>query len=176
MIRTFLMGIGLSVILTLSSLSAAETNKTQSTKKQELKSNKKQNEDVIDAAKKLLEVMGLKKVYKNAVEASTQRLINANPNFSKIKDKIKQFYEKNIGWDVMKEDLAKLYAKYFTKKELEDITAFYKTPTGQKVLSKMGKLTYEGQMLTRKRLEPHLDELKKLLDSAISKDTKEAKK
>jgi hypothetical protein len=170
-----LLSIGLVVSFLGFSATAAENNTSKKTTTVEKNSAQKADPAAIEAAKKLLEEMGLKKIYENAVKTSTKRLVDANPAFKKIEDKIKAFYEKNIGWNGIKEDLAKLYAKYFTKKELEDITAFYKTPTGKKVLSKMGRLTYEGQMLTRKRLEPHLGELKKMLDKAIE-ENKQAKK
>jgi len=177
MLKKYLIGVSLLMLIFTTGVSA-EKNSTQAPQKasQTQKSVAKEDKGTLEAAKKLLAEMGLKRVYENAVENSTKRLLKANPAFAKIKDKIKAFYEKNIGWDVMKEDLAKLYAKYFTKKELEDITAFYKTPTGKKVLSKMGQLTYEGQMLTRKRLEPHLNELKKMLDEAIAKEQKKEEK
>jgi len=77
----------------------------------------------------------------------------------------------------MKNDLAKLYAKYYTADELKDITNFYKTKTGKKVLATMGKLSYEGQMITQKKLQPHINELKSLLDSVMKEDeNKKAKK
>jgi len=131
---------------------------------------------LINAAKSLLEEMGLETVYKKAVENSTNRLVEANPNFKKIEDKIKAVYEKAIGWKVMKEDLAKLYAKYYNEQELKDITAFYKTKTGKKVLQTMSNLTYEGQLLTRKRLMPHMKELKTILDKAAGLDKKKPSK
>jgi hypothetical protein len=139
-------------------------------------SNATKSDNRVEAAKVLLEEMGLEAVYKKAVENSTKRLVDANPNFKKIESKIKDFYENSIGWSVMKDDLAKLYAKYYTTDELKDITNFYKTKTGKKVLKTMGNLTYEGQMLTRKRLLPHMEELKKMLDKAAKEgEKKEAK-
>ncbi len=162
----------LALMLIFASASVyAEGNNT---KAQEPKKEEKSNS--LDAAYKLLEEMNLKKVYENAVNGSTQRLIAANKNFKSIEGKIKAFYQKYIGWDSVKEDLAKLYSKYYTPQELEDITNFYKTKTGKKVLATMGKLAYEGQMLTQKRLRPHLDELKKILDEAMEKAKKEDKK
>jgi len=158
------------LIFTTATLYAEGNN----TKAQEEK--KEQKGDNLEAAYKLLDEMNLKKVYENAVNGSTQRLIAANKNFKSIEDKIKAFYQKYIGWDSVKQDLAKLYSKYYTKEELEDITNFYKTKTGKKVLATMGKLAYEGQMLTQKRLRPHLDELKKILDDAMEKSKKENKK
>ncbi len=134
-------------------------------------------EDSVAEAMKLLDEMNLKAVYENAVKNSTIRLVNANPKFKNVEDKIKSFYNKYIGWDSMKKDLAKLYAKYYTVQELKEITNFYKTKTGKKVLATMGRLSYDGQMITQNRLKPHLDELKKILDDAASAEPKkEAKK
>ena len=132
--------------------------------------------DSVAEAMKLLNEMNLKAVYENAVKNSTIRLVNANPKFKNIEGKIKAFYNKYIGWNGMKKDLAKLYAKYYTVDELKEITNFYKTKTGQKVLATMGKLAYDGQMITQNRLKPHLEELKKILDEAAAEPKKEAKK
>jgi hypothetical protein len=132
--------------------------------------------DKLEPAYKLLEAMNLKSVYIGAVDGYAKRLVKANTNFKSIEGKIKDFYQKYVSWDIMKKDLAKLYSSYYNEKELNDITNFYKTDTGKKVLATMGKVAYEGQMLTQKRLKPHLNELKSLLDSAIKKaKDKEAK-
>lgn len=133
-------------------------------------------EDSVAEAMKLLNEMNLKSVYENAVKNSTIRLVNANPKFKSVEGKIKSFYSKYIGWDGMKKDLAKLYAKYYTVSELNEITNFYKTNTGKKVLATMGKLSYDGQMITQNRLKPHLDELKKILDDAAAAPKKTAVK
>ncbi len=172
-----LMGALCSIFLTVSFLNAAEANKSakpeaNSTKKT-VSSSKKSS---IEEAKKLLEEMNLKKVYEAAVNSSTQRLVRGNSKFKKVEGKIKAFYNKYIGWDSMKDDLAKLYAKYYTADELKDIIAFYKTKTGKKVLATMGKLTYEGQMLTRNKLVPHIKELNNILESAMKADNKQASK
>jgi len=148
----------------------AEANKTATKQKKEV------SKEAIEAAKKLLQEMNLEQVYKNAVNNSTANLIRANPKFKKIESKIKAFYEKYIGWNSIKEELAKLYAKFYTPQELKDITEFYKTKTGKKVLATMGRLSYEGQMITRKRLTPHIDELKKILDEVNEEEKKEASK
>ena len=141
------------------------------------KSTSASKDDSVAEAMKLLNEMNLKAVYENAVKNSTIRLVNANPKFKKIEGKIKAFYNKYIGWNGMKKDLAKLYAKYYTVDELKEITNFYKTKTGQKVLATMGKLAYDGQMITQNRLKPHLEELKKILDEAAATEPKkEAKK
>jgi len=134
------------------------------------------SEDSVKEAMNLLNEMNLKSVYENAVKNSTIRLVNANPKFKKVEGKIKEFYNKYIGWEGMKKDLAKLYAKYYTVDELKEITNFYKTKTGQKVLKTMGRLAYEGQMITQNRLKPHLKELQKILEDADKAPAKKEKK
>jgi len=132
----------------------ADSNATKSDANKSVVSTvKNNNSDSLKAAQALLKEMNLEKVYKSAVESSTQRLIRANAKFKKVKDKIK------------------------TADELKDITNFYKTKTGKKVLATMGKLSYEGQMITQKKLQPHINELKSLLDSVMKEDeNKKAKK
>jgi len=177
MIKKGLLVATIFALFSAPTLLSAESNTTaKDSNKTVAAANKAKSDNKIEAAKALLEEMGLEKVYSNAVENSTKRLVEANPNFKKIEDKIRAFYEKTIGWKVMKDDLAKLYAKYYTVDELKDITNFYKTKTGKKVLKTMGNLTYEGQMLTRKRLMPHMDELKKMLDKAAKEGGKKSTK
>jgi len=174
MFKKSLVGIVLFLALLIPTQSFADANATK-----EVKDAKKETQSIskdrVEAAKELLKEMNLKSVYENAVNNSTIRLIKADPKFKKVEDKIKAFYNKYIGWNSMQDDLAKLYAKYYTSDELKDITAFYKTKTGKKVLASMGRLSYEGQMITRKKLQPHIDELKAILDKA-AKDNKKAPK
>jgi len=176
MFRKGVVGIFLLFSLLSTSYLLAEGNVTKGESAKKVVKAQKKEDKALEAAKVLLDEMNLKQVYINAVNGLTQRLINANAKFKKVDKKIKAFYQKYIGWKSMKDDLAKLYAKYYTAEELNDITKFYSTKTGKKVLKTMGKLTYEGQMLTQKKLQPHLKELQDILDEAMKEDTKKENK
>jgi hypothetical protein len=54
--------------------------------------------------------------------------------------------------DVMKEGPA-IYARHFTATELREIAAFYRTPTGQKTLREMPKVTAEAVAAVLPRLQ-----------------------
>jgi len=138
----------------------SDANVTKTVKSQKKGSN-------LEAAYELLKAMNTKKVYENAVNAYTQRLVYANSKLKKVEDKIKAFYNKYIGWSSIKNDLAKLYAKFYTADELKDIANFYKTKTGKKVLKTMAQLNYEQLMLTQNKIKPHLKELQKIIDGAL---------
>lgn len=56
--------------------------------------------------------------------------------------------DKNI--DSLIEKLTPLYTKYYTEKEIEDLTAFYKSPTGKKMVETMPDLMKESMAIGQK--------------------------
>jgi len=156
------------IIALASSTLYADSNATKTEKP---KSASSVNGEAKAAALKLLESMNYKDISDKTVEFYTKRLVSANSKFTKVEGKIKAFYTKYLGWNAVKDDLASLYAKYFTKQEIEDLTKFYQTSTGKKALKTMGKLTYEGQKIIQTNYSNHLNELKSILDSVAPKKT-----
>ena len=99
----------------------------------------------IAAAKDLLAVKNVSQVYAQAVPNIVQRTKDAflanNLSYQKDLDEVAVVVaksltgrEKEIG-----EQMAKIYASDFTEQELKDLTAFYKSPLGQKVLAQEPK-------------------------------------
>ena len=94
----------------------------------------------MQAARDLLAVKNVSMVYNGAVpniiERAKAQLLANNLNYQKDLNEIAQTIaqehagkEKEIG-----EQMAKIYANDFTEQEMKDLTAFYKSPLGQKVL------------------------------------------
>lgn len=52
--------------------------------------------------------------------------------------------------DELAELMAMIYARNFTASELKDLTAFYRTPTGQKLVDKQPIVAQEGMMAGQK--------------------------
>ena len=99
----------------------------------------------IAAAKDLLNVKNVSQVYSQAVPNIVQRTKDAflanNLSYQKDLDEVAVVVakalagrEKEIG-----EQMSKIYANDFTEQELKDLTAFYKSPLGQKVLAQEPK-------------------------------------
>jgi hypothetical protein len=88
------------------------------------------------AAKELLTVKNVGQVYANAVPNIIQRvkdqILASNLSYQKDLNEAqsKAGRENEIG-----ETMAKIYANDFTEQELKELTAFYKSPIGQKVLA-----------------------------------------
>jgi uncharacterized protein len=99
----------------------------------------------IAAAKDLLAAKNVSQVYAAAVPNIVQRTKDAflanNLNYQKDLNEVALAIaqslagrEKEIG-----EQMAKIYASDFTEQELKDLTAFYKSPIGQKLLNQEPK-------------------------------------
>ena len=95
----------------------------------------------MQAARDLLAVKNVTQIYAGAVpniiERAKAQLLANNLNYQKDLNEIAVTIaqtnagkEKEIG-----EQMAKIYANDFTEQELKDLTAFYKSPLGQKVLA-----------------------------------------
>jgi uncharacterized protein len=110
----------------------------------------------LQAARDLLAVKNVTQIYAGAVpniiERAKAQLLANNLNYQKDLNEIAVTIaqtnagkEKEIG-----EQMAKIYANDFTEQELKDLTAFYKSPLGQKVLATEPKsiqqsMTFMGQ-------------------------------
>ena len=95
----------------------------------------------MQAARDLLAVKNVSQVYANAVpniiERAKAQLLANNLNYQKDLNELATTIaqqsagkEKEIG-----EQMAKIYANDFTEQELKDLTVFYKSPLGQKLLT-----------------------------------------
>ena len=56
----------------------------------------------------------------------------------------------------MDEIMTALYDKYYTLEEINDLTAFYKSPTGQKTLKTMQPLMLDTLKLTQEKIIPKM--------------------
>ncbi|HEY0427112.1 MAG TPA: DUF2059 domain-containing protein [Pyrinomonadaceae bacterium] len=67
----------------------------------------------------------------------------------------------------IEETVYPLYDKFFTEKELADLVTFYKSETGQKVISTMPQLVAESMQAAQQTLLP---KILKLLDEMMQED------
>ncbi|WP_269531083.1 DUF2059 domain-containing protein [Chitinimonas sp. BJYL2] len=77
-----------------------------------------------------------------------------NEELPALKQDMRQVLEQANLPALMDEILFEVYGKYFEAAEIRDITAFYKSPTGKKVLVTLPKITGESMQLTMARIMP----------------------
>ncbi|MDQ7083609.1 MAG: DUF2059 domain-containing protein [Sulfurovum sp.] len=118
-------------------------------------------------AEELLTTMHIDKNYAKMIDKITLMQLRKNPKLKVVEGTIHEFFEKYMGWDVLKVEMATLYNKNYTSKELEDIIAFYKTEVGQKTLKLMPQIVLSGTQLAQKKLLEHTAELKSMIESEL---------
>ena len=112
---------------------------------------------------------------KQVKDAAEQQLHGANPTPDQQK-KLDDFEKKadnivtdQISWSKVEPDFLKIYSDTYSESEVEGILAFYKSPSGQAMLTKMPELTSKSISLSRDRLQTIQPQLRQLLQE-LAKD------
>ena len=102
------------------------------------------------AAKELVVVKGAAAMFNplvpGVIESAKNSFLPTNPQLAKplndIALALRKEYETRSGEVV--DEVARVYAAHFTEQELKDIIAFYKTPTGRKLLAEEPRVLEDG--------------------------------
>ncbi|WP_018607068.1 DUF2059 domain-containing protein [Uliginosibacterium gangwonense] len=78
---------------------------------------------------------------------------------------ISQVMDEMLAWDKYKELMAKVYLETFTEEEVVELTQFYKTPLGQKMLAKMPALTEASMRNMRALTEPMFPRMQQISET-----------
>ncbi|MFL6373873.1 MAG: DUF2059 domain-containing protein [Pyrinomonadaceae bacterium] len=91
-----------------------------------------------------------------------------------VSAKSKEFFAKQFSFDKFVNDVfVPVYAHHFTDDELRDLIAFYKTPTGQKLVRETPQMMVETMSATTKTLLP---EFTKFMGNIVGEELDNAKK
>jgi len=127
------------------------------------------------AAYTLLATMNMKESYEGMIEKVTQMQIAQNPELEAIKPTIHAFFEKYMGWEAQRGDIAALYAKNYTAEELNELNKFYQTPLGQKTVQLMPQIAAAGAQIGQSRLAEHMGELQMMIQAELKEINTEKK-
>ena len=102
------------------------------------------------AAKGLVVVKGAAAMFNplvpGVIESAKNSFLPTNPQLAKplndVALALRKEYEARTGEVV--DEVARVYAAHFTEQELKDIIAFYKTPTGRKLLAEEPRVLEDG--------------------------------
>ncbi len=113
----------------------------------------------LKAALELLDTMQMDTMLSKSIDSMLDIQIKQAPQMESYREIMFEFFEKYMSWSNMKDDMVQIYAEAFMEGELKEITAFYKTPTGQKVVKMMPILMNKGSELGARRVQEHMGEL-----------------
>ena len=111
----------------------------------------------------LFRLTQMEKKIQESVDSVVQLQIRQNPKLVTHEKKIHAFFKKHIGWNALKNDIADMYMRKFTEKELQEINVFYMTPAGQKVITVLPELVQERNQLAMRQLQQNIGELQQII-------------
>jgi hypothetical protein len=80
-------------------------------------------------------------------------------------DRQSEDFLKNFPLDAMLSDMVPVYQKHFTKSDIDTLTAFYTSPTGQKFLHEMPEVTAETMRAVYPKIQAQVDAALKRAES-----------
>ena len=116
------------------------------------------------AAETLLSVLEPEKTLQRLAEDVVASQLQQNPPLASHRDLLQHFVQKYLNWDSLKGEMITVYTQEFTEKELQQLTAFYKTPLGKKASEKMPRLTFLAGQIGLKRAQENQAELRQMID------------
>jgi len=119
------------------------------------------------AAAELLQVLGVERQMQLVINTMTDAMLKNNPVLSPVRGTILEWFQKYFTWEQLGPEFVKLYKEAFTESEMRELLAFYKTPTGQKVLMKMPELMQKGAVIGESIGQAHSGELQDMLKAKL---------
>lgn len=122
-----------------------------------------------EAVARLFELTHIQRLIEESVDGVLALQITEDPSLAEHRESMRAFLQKYIGWQAMKDDLAAMYLQAFTETELDEMNAFYSSPTGQKVLQRLPELVQQRNQLAVQRLQEHIGELQQEIGAGAVK-------
>lgn len=116
-----------------------------------------------NAAGRLLDTMDLNTLLAGSIESMLRVQISQNPTLQPFENTMRAFFNKYMSGDSLRKQFIDIYVDTFTERELDEINAFYSTPTGQKTLNETPVLLEKGARLGQKRVQENIPELQKMI-------------
>jgi hypothetical protein len=149
-----------------------------------------QADDASETAK-IHELLKLTKVERTLLQVQQQNLDNIKSNVfqqmfpvkltpdqkaqvDSLADKVAAVMAKALSWNDIEPEYTKLYADTFTEQQIDDLLAFYRSPTGQVIVEKTPVLLKQSTVMIQKRMAAVNPELQTLLKDFMANAAKSA--
>lgn len=115
------------------------------------------------AALELVEVMRVQQTATTSSDVLADTMIKANPVLAPYRDVIIKWAHDTMTWEAVGPRITDIYQETFTDKELRQAAAFYRTPTGQKMLDKLPEVMQKSVAVGAELGQAHQEELRRMI-------------
>jgi uncharacterized protein len=82
---------------------------------------------------------------------------------------------KDMPMDAMLDDIIPIYQRHFSRTDIDTMSAFYASPTGQKVMREMPALTSESMQASYARMQKQMDAMMSRAEQIMKEDQEKPK-
>jgi hypothetical protein len=138
-------------------------------------------ENSAELANKILELSGasesIRESFEGVIKPSLDQM-RAQGAPAELVDSIeaeaRKFFSDNFNWEEVRPQVVLLFTDAFTESELRDFYSFYKTPTGQKVFSKLPVLRQQTVAVAMSGVRAKMPEFQERVNAMIRDYQKKA--
>ena len=117
------------------------------------------------ATLELFEALKMESTFEATLEASLQQVVQQNPQLVEYMDVMREFFRKYMSWGSLEDEMAQVYMKAFTEKEMRQLIAFYRTPIGKKAAQTVPQLAADGMAIGQRRVQANMGELQQMIQA-----------
>jgi hypothetical protein len=126
-----------------------------------------QMRQVMDAMMKQQTAMIDETLKKRYPQTSAEKIARANRVIAET--------VKDMPMDAILDDMIPIYQRHFSKTDIDDMSTFYASPTGQKMMREMPALTSESMQASYARMQKQMDVLTKQAEQSVKEDQEKPK-
>jgi hypothetical protein len=126
-----------------------------------------QMRQVMDAMMKQQTAMIDETLRKRYPQTSAEKIARA--------DRMIQETVKDMPMDAILDDMIPIYQRHFSKTDIDAMSTFYASPTGQKMMKEMPALTTEAMQASYARMQKQIDTIQQRAEQIVKEDQEKPK-
>ena len=127
-----------------------------------------------EAVVELLTLMDVERSMTGGAAAMTDVMLQQNPTLRPFRDVLMDWAARTLTWEKLEGRVVAMYVEAFTEAEIRELIAFYKTPTGQKMVKTGPELMTKGAMLGAEVAKENEAELRTMIEKRAAELEKAA--
>lgn len=120
-----------------------------------------------EAVRQLMEVTRVRELTEQSADAMLKGQLQQMPQLAPYATVLQDFYHEQMSWTALEPEYTRLYLELFTEPEVRELIAFYQSPLGQKMLTKMPLLMAKSSELATRRIQAAMPQLMQRMQAAM---------
>ncbi len=129
--------------------------------------------DAAMEAEKLLELSGTKAAMDQMTDMLLAQQLKQNPALVPFENVMRQFFQRYLSYESVKDEYVSIYTEAFTKNELVAMNEFYSTEVGKKAVRTLPDLMQKGGEIGVRRVQDNMPELQRMIAEEAARLKKE---